>query len=160
MSRYGSSRKRRLLDSSSLSFASPASSVESLKSSAENDELRLVNEQLQDELRSAQDELDRAKERHARQIEFLEEENAKMKKATGEARSGITKRRRNGRLSIVKRLRMLAILFVLQCDPCIIEEEHVQLLLWMIRKVTVDWSTRSIGESCEGTSGAGSKSCQ
>lgn len=81
MSEFGSTRKRRLIDSSSLSFASPASSVKSLKSAADIDELKLVNEQLQDELRGAQDELGRVKEKHARQIEFLEQENEEMKKA-------------------------------------------------------------------------------
>ena len=86
MSEFGSSRKRRLLDTSSLSFASPASSVKSLKSAADLDELKLANEQLQDELRSVRDDFNRAKEKHARQIEFLEEENENMKKATSEAK--------------------------------------------------------------------------
>ena len=40
--------------------------VKSLKSAADLDELKLVNEQLQDELRSVRDDFNRAKEKHAR----------------------------------------------------------------------------------------------
>ena len=85
MSEFGSARKRRL-DTSGYSLASPASSMKSFRSAADLDELRLVNEQLQDELRSAQDEMDRVKEKHGRQIVFLEEENDKLKKVATEAK--------------------------------------------------------------------------
>ncbi len=78
-------RKKRAYESSMLA-ASPASSIKSLRSTAELDELKLQNEQLQDEVREARGELDRAKERHARQITFLEEENDKMKKLVTDAK--------------------------------------------------------------------------
>ena len=84
MSEFGSSRKRRALENSFA--ASPASSIKSMRSTAEIDELRLENEQLQDEVRDARGELERCKERHARQITFLEEENEKMKKATSDVK--------------------------------------------------------------------------
>ena len=85
MSEFGSTRKKRAYESSMLA-ASPASSIKSLRSTAELDELKLQNEQLQDEVREARGELDRAKERHARQITFLEEENDKMKKSVTDAK--------------------------------------------------------------------------
>ena len=84
MSEFGSTRKKRAYESSMLA-ASPASSIKSLRSTAELDELK-QNEQLQDEVREARGELDRAKERHARQITFLEEENDKMKKLVTDAK--------------------------------------------------------------------------
>ena len=73
-------RKKRSYESSMLA-ASPASSIMSLRSTADMDELKLQNEQLQDEAREARGELERAKERHTRQIAFLEEENDKIKKS-------------------------------------------------------------------------------
>ena len=47
---------------------------------AETDELMLRNEQLEDESRSLKDEIVRNKEKYARQLTCMEEENAKMKK--------------------------------------------------------------------------------
>ena len=81
MSEFGSTRKKRSYESS-MHAASPASSIMNLRSTADFHELKLQNEQLQDEVREeACGELERAKERHTRQIAFLEDENDKIKKS-------------------------------------------------------------------------------
>ena len=58
MSEFGSTRKKRSYESS-MHAASPASSIMNLRSTADLDELKLQNEQLQDEVREACGELER-----------------------------------------------------------------------------------------------------
>lgn len=63
--------------------ASSPSTATKLRLTVMHDELKLKNEQLEDEVKSLRDDMEREKQRFGRQMTFLDQENADLRKALG-----------------------------------------------------------------------------